>query len=229
MPRIPPGSLVVELDLSSLEDTIEILRSLYETGVEEAYLTVEPCILDVLVDGRVYSITYGDLSLIIESSDDAWLTKGFKKIVKPTWCEYVSIKPSVLIDALIHFQRRASYESESFSVLFHEDRIECTRVVVPEALRLKYPRGSIVSEIDYESLSRYLHVEESSGRLILLACYNGDIKTIAWASRDRGKWVLNIKGYSDTIAPIVLRAYIDFILYAMSSPRLGPVVDHLDQ
>jgi hypothetical protein len=183
MPRILPGSLIIELDLDNIEGVLDLLRKLVQRGVNKAGLLLEPVALEVefKYDGaEVFSISLTPPSLIIQGELGEIAGKVFK-VVRDAWANLAMIDLSVVLQVFSSFIEGKMYYNDKLEIVLIDPPKQCSEVLVLETFAMLYPRLPHVYMVNYTMLNEALKHRRADGKVDLLVCILRDgLDVIAW-------------------------------------------------
>lgn len=216
MSKIQPLSLVKELDLSDPVSIINILEDIRARGISDIGFLLETCIVDVLLGGREYTLTLSEPSVVIFPSETTRQLIGFYQVTKPAWCSYVVLDTKDLLLTLANYINTVNYVIRDVEIVFHKELIECTHLYLLDTIMLKYSWRPILDRVNYEKIREILSEETKSNKHILLVCLDNQTTPIVWVEKVNNVKTLNIVRVRGNLEPVVLRAYLDYIVSILS-------------
>ncbi|MEM4602032.1 MAG: hypothetical protein QW808_03945, partial [Desulfurococcaceae archaeon] len=101
MPRISPGTLIIDLELVQPEEIRSLINFLIEGGVNTVGLTSEPAMVEVLVDNLQVSLAVSAPALLIRPPAAVGpFGERFYEIVKDVWINCVWVNPKTVLKGI---------------------------------------------------------------------------------------------------------------------------------
>ncbi|MEM4487632.1 MAG: hypothetical protein QXK88_02355 [Desulfurococcaceae archaeon] len=138
MPRISPGTLIIDLELVQPEEIRSLINFLIEGGVNTVGLTSEPAIVEVLVDNLQVSLAVSAPALLIRPPAAVGpFGERFYEIVKDVWINCVWVNPKTVLKGIEAVLQGKNTKINTLHVSFLEKEETCSGIVVTGHLCLK--------------------------------------------------------------------------------------------
>jgi hypothetical protein len=217
MPRILPGSLIIELDLDNIGGVLDLLRRLVQGGVNKTGLLLEPTTLEVefKYDGgsEIFSISLTPPSLIIQGELGEIAGKVFK-VVRDAWANFAMVDLSIVLRVFSSFIEGKMFHNDKLEIVLIDPPKQCSEVLVLETFAMLYPRLPHMYVVNYTVLNETLKHRRADRKIDLLICILKDgFDAIAWIEPYSGKRRLYIVRSLPGFERLLYSCLLDVVTY----------------
>jgi hypothetical protein len=215
MPRIHPGTLIIELEPLSMSTLTSLLSDLVKQGVLEVLVATAPSVVDVSIGGNTYSVAIAPFTVLVTPTREISLLSGVRVYVasRDAWVDAVKLSTSVLLGVLTALSRGDTSALLDYGIVVESGEY-CEDVLFAFPLTVK--------STDYSSLRKHsvaraygLYREVLSEQKVLLAVCVSDstMSPYAWIEKRGGRVILVLKNPRGPSAERVsLRIILDYVV-----------------
>lgn len=180
MPRIFPGSCLVEISLFDLSTLVKVIEDLTNLGISRVGVALEPGLVHVKVNNQPLAIVVSPLTLILEQCNEGLSSERAIRVAKDAWIEYTLVDLKDLTPVLSSLATCSSVSINFARIVTYGSCPACIPIIV-ETLSLKHPYRPPVKQVSANSIRETVTNALRKGVVILLACVRDDIvEPLVW-------------------------------------------------
>lgn len=175
MPRIPPGTLVIDLGAMQPQELLSLFNLLIECGTSRIGVAVEPAVVEALMNGRRVNVAISAPALIIRTPIEVRPQNVRPYVIaSDVWVNCVWVELETLAKGLeAVLLGREVRLANKLRIQFAEKGEACDNIIVTGHFYLKPAHRGHFSAVDYTTVWDLVKRLLKNGQRVLAVCISG--------------------------------------------------------